>query len=171
MNPRIRFERLFAYNTARDNQLMDLAEQLSDEQLHAPQENGHKSVAETLRHFLINEWFWSHVLRERQPPTDEFLQFAEFPGFDALRERHEQETALFKEYLAGLSEEMVDERLEVFDPSNGNTYPFNVWDVLMHRLLHSAQHRSELAFMLTEFGHSPGDTDYLDYAEEHWLAG
>lgn len=162
------FERLFDYNTRRDEQLLDLAEQLDDEQLHAPQENGHQSLAQTLIHFLLTEWSWSYGLREHKYPTENWPPFTEFPGFDALRARHEQETALFNEYLEGLNDADFEERFEIGAP-DGNAYPFITWEVLMHRLLHSAQHRSEIAVMLTEFGRSPGDIDYLFYTWQHPL--
>lgn len=162
------FERLCNYNTQRTNELLDHAGQLTDEQLNAPQENGHESLAQTLTHMLQTEWSWSYGVREHGYPTDNWPPFNEFPGIDALRERHEQETALFKEYLSSLSDADFDERFEIGGPG-GNSYPFITWEVLMHRLLHSAQHRSEIAWMLTGFGHSPGDTDYLFYFWEHPL--
>jgi uncharacterized damage-inducible protein DinB len=36
-------------------------------------------------------------------------------------------------------------------------------DVLTQLLFHGMQHRAEMAQMLTEFGHSPGNIDYLIY--------
>jgi uncharacterized damage-inducible protein DinB len=39
--------------------------------------------------------------------------------------------------------------------------------LLVHPVMHGAQHRSEAAQMLTEFGHSPGDYDLVYYLVEH----
>jgi len=36
-----------------------------------------------------------------------------------------------------------------------------MWEVLLHVAMHSVQHRSEVAVMLTSAGHSPGDLDLL----------
>ena len=35
----------------------------------------------------------------------------------------------------------------------------------MHVLLHSAQHRAEAAVLLSDFGRSPGELDYIDFLE------
>jgi uncharacterized damage-inducible protein DinB len=37
---------------------------------------------------------------------------------------------------------------------------------ITHLMLHGMQHRSELALMLTGFGHSPGDIDLVFYLME-----
>jgi uncharacterized damage-inducible protein DinB len=37
------------------------------------------------------------------------------------------------------------------------------WRTLFQMLLHGMQHRSELAQLLTEHGHSPGDIDFIIY--------
>ena len=46
-------------------------------------------------------------------------------------------------------------------------YP--VWFYLLHMVTHSQQHRAESAQLLTQLGHSPGDIDFLDYAD--WARG
>lgn len=165
MTKKAMFKRLYDYNSEKDRQLIDLAEQLTEEQLHAPQQNGHQSVAQTLLHHVTVDWSWSVGIREHYRPTENWPPFTEFPGFAALVERHEQETKLFSDYLDGLSEEDFDKVFSV-----GEGLELVPWDIMMHLLLHGAQHRAELGFMLTEFGHSPGDTDYLFYMFEHPLA-
>lgn len=170
MSKKEMFQRLFDYNTEKDRQIIDLAEQLTDEQLSAPQPNGHQSLAQTLLHLATVEWSWSFGIRERYRPTENWPPFQEFPGFEALRERHEQETTLFRDYLDSLSDEDFDTAFSMVR-NTGESMSFIPWELMMHRLLHSAQHRAELGVMLTEFGQSPGDTDYLFYMFEHPLAG
>lgn len=46
-------------------------------------------------------------------------------------------------------------------PSHGS-----LRNTLVHQFNHSTAHRSEAAVMLTNFGHSPGDLDYIVYLAE-----
>jgi len=41
-----------------------------------------------------------------------------------------------------------------------------IWQMLAHVVNHGTQHRSEAALLLTQAGHSPGDLDMWDHAEE-----
>ncbi|MER3418993.1 MAG: hypothetical protein C4290_00025, partial [Chloroflexota bacterium] len=38
-----------------------------------------------------------------------------------------------------------------------------LWQLLLHQANHATQHRSEVAYLLTQMGHSPGDLDLLAY--------
>jgi uncharacterized damage-inducible protein DinB len=42
---------------------------------------------------------------------------------------------------------------------------FPLWYYLLHMVTHSHQHRSESAQLLTQLGRSPGDIDFLDFAD------
>ena len=42
---------------------------------------------------------------------------------------------------------------------------FPLWYYLLHMVTHSQQHRAESAQLLTQLGRSPGDIDFLDYAD------
>jgi uncharacterized damage-inducible protein DinB len=43
----------------------------------------------------------------------------------------------------------------------GEPVSFYTWQILQHFVLHGMQHHSELARMLTDKGHSPGNIDFL----------
>lgn len=46
-----------------------------------------------------------------------------------------------------------------------NAYP--LWQILVHQVIHATQHRSEVAGMLTQFGHSPGWLDFLIFFDSN----
>jgi uncharacterized damage-inducible protein DinB len=85
----------------------------------------------------------------------------EFPDLDTLRARWEQDRVAMRPWLQGLSREDLLAPVELGEESRG--YP--LWYYLLHIVHHSSQCRADAAAALTELGHSPGDLDFLDYAE------
>ena len=60
-----------------------------------------------------------------------------------------------------------DEELAMPFPSKYGDQEFEIlpWQALTQLLFHSMQHRSEIALWLTEKGQSPGDLDFIYYAD------
>jgi uncharacterized damage-inducible protein DinB len=50
--------------------------------------------------------------------------------------------------------------------AKGEPQAYPRWQILLHQALHAAQHRSEVALLLSQRGHSPGWLDYLIYIDE-----
>ncbi len=62
--------------------------------------------------------------------------------------------------MASLSDDTLERTVDTVSPA-GDPYSFVRWEMVQHMLLHSMQHRTETAAVLTEHGKSPGDIDYL----------
>jgi uncharacterized damage-inducible protein DinB len=113
---------------------------------------GWGSLRGILVHTLDAEYGWRSVL---QGLDEEVLEAADFADVAALKARWEIERAAWLEYIAGLSEERVNQGYGD-DLQQGP----KVWQTILHVVTHGIQHRSEAAAILTGYGHSPGELDF-----------
>jgi uncharacterized damage-inducible protein DinB len=65
-------------------------------------------------------------------------------------------------YLESLDETVLSST--VFGrPNTDQERTLTIWYILTHVLFHSAQHRSEVAIMLTRYGQSPSFIDFMGH--------
>ncbi len=153
---------MFDYNAAMNVRLLDFAAKVPDEQLDAPSGYSVGSLRQTLWHTVIVEAGWGRfcrsieVDRTQPPPIAPTDTIAIFQAFQT------EESGQMRAFLAGLSDDDFAATLTQ-KSSDGSERSFIRWQVLTHILYHSAQHRSEIAEMLTRCGQSPGDTDFIFY--------
>lgn len=155
---------MFDYNAATNARLLDCAAKVSDEQLDAPSNYSVGSLRQMLWHTLIVEAGWGRfcqgiaVDRTKPPPIAPTAPIADFQAF------HSRESTHFRSYLDGLSDDDFTAPLPRKNP-DGTEHSLTRWQILVHILYHSAQHRSEAAELLTRYSQSPGDTDFLFFVE------
>jgi uncharacterized damage-inducible protein DinB len=92
--------------------------------------------------------------RPRRPPL------TDFPTLAALQAYREAEDEKMHAFVRSLDEARLTEAIARTDP-RGQTHELVPWQVLSHIIHHSAQHRSEAAWLLTNYGRSPGDIDFI----------
>jgi len=63
-------------------------------------------------------------------------------------------------FLESLSDDELVESLNI-TRWDGVKVTMTRWHMLVHLASHSMQHRTEAAVLLTQYGHSPGDLDFL----------
>jgi uncharacterized damage-inducible protein DinB len=152
---------MFDYNAAMNVRLLDFAAHLSDEQLDTPSGYSTGSLRRTLWHTLIVEYGWRSQcqgvdVRALPSPIEPTATVA------ALRAFQEEEAAQARALLAEASEGDLAGTVTLKRP-NGSEGALAQWQILVHILYHSAQHRSEMAETLTRAGQSPGDLDFIFY--------
>lgn len=157
--------RLYRYNTWATGRVLDAAERLTPEQLHAPGQAGHGSVRDTLLHVLAThhgwlQWWDGSLTAEEaynlhQDP-------AEFPDVAALRQFLARIDAQTWAFVSGLEGDEPG-RVYAWELPDGRRWELSLWGMLLHIVNHSTQHRAEVAAMLTGLGHSPGDLDLIFY--------
>lgn len=155
---------MFDYNAATNVRLLQCAAKVSDEQLDTPTGYSIGSLRQTLWHTVIVEAGWGRFCRDievdrtKPPPVEPTAAIVTFQAFQS------EESAQMRSFLDGLNDEDLRATL-TRKYSNGPDRRFIRWQVLVHILYHSAQHRSEMAELLTRYGQSPGDTDFILYMQ------
>ena len=155
------FITLYDYNYWASKKILDQTALLTPDQYAAPASVPFGSLRGTLVHTLSAERIWRRRCQERFSPTA-MLAEADYPTFDDLMTLWRQEEAAMRTYVASLTEADLRERIHYRD-SRGNPYDLPLHLILTHVVNHGTQHRSECGIMLTDFGHSPGNIDFIYY--------
>ncbi|MFC1960396.1 DinB family protein [Chloroflexota bacterium] len=156
---------LFEYNYWASRRLIEVAASLSDDQFtQALFDADPDSVRDKMVHTFSAEWLWRLRCQDGISPP-RLLHGEEFPTVDVVRSRWAVEEAAMMKYLTGLSD--LDLTKSIYYTTTTGAGRKNVlWQILTHVVNHGTQHRSEIATMLTELGHSPGDMDLIVFMRQ-----
>jgi len=154
---------LFDYNYWVNQRILDTAVGLSPEQFTAAAGVSHGSLRGTLVHALSAEWAWRRRCQGSSPPG--LLSEDEFPDLESLARRSREEEGAMRSYLAGLTDEDLTSIIR-YSRTEGTWTETPLWQILLHVINHGTQSRSEAAIILSQFGHSPGDLDYMIFLRE-----
>ena len=154
---------LYQYNTWANARILNAASNVTPEQFLAPAPFSHGDLRGTLVHTLFAEWIWRRRW-EGHSPT-EWLTPEDFPALDTLRSRWTIEEQVLMAFVENISEPDLDSTIR-FSRMGGEPRENTLWHLMVHLVNHGTQHRSEAAAMLTEFGYSPGDIDFIIYLRE-----
>ena len=157
-------EVLFNYGAWADQRILDATAGLTPEQFLAQTDPNGKSVRDILVHMLGAAWIWRMRLQHGAAPT-RLLDPADFPTFGALAERWREEQAGWNAYVRGLVDDEVN-RPVLYRNTKGDLFEAVMWQILLHVVNHSTQHRAEVAQILTGYGCSPGDLDMIVFVRE-----
>jgi uncharacterized damage-inducible protein DinB len=152
----IRF--LFAFDRWATSKILAVLDGIDDATWSATQVVDERGLGGILVHHLGSTQRWRHGLLEdgqTSRPEKEPL-----PAPDELRARWAAEWPAIDAWLAAIDDAWL--------ARTGDGVPY--WQMLAHVVNHGTQHRSEAAAILTQAGHSPGDLDMVDYAEERVAA-
>lgn len=142
---------LIHFNFWANEQILAACEQLTSEQFvgELNPNPGWNSLRDILVHSLDTEYGWRATMQDVE---DIVLKSADFPTVAPLKARWQIEKKAWFDYVASLNEQTINQ------PYGENTP--TVWQTVLHVITHSVQHRSEAAFILTGYGHSPGELDF-----------
>ncbi|MEX2160852.1 MAG: DinB family protein [Anaerolineales bacterium] len=140
--------------------LLDKAENLTAEQFDQDTRFPIHTIKETLVHVLTAEL--AYRKRASQEPYLKGLEKSEFPDLKSMRAYWAAEEKLMRAFLATLNDDAIGDTL-TYKTTAGDEVKRRRIDLIFQLYFHGMQHRAEMAQMLTEFGHSPGNIDYSVY--------
>jgi uncharacterized damage-inducible protein DinB len=152
---------LYAYNWWATTRVLDAASGLSNDLLIntgiVPIPHG--SLRGTLVHMLDTER--DARIRLSRHASAEPLDPDAFESIEDITRSWRAEAAAMNDYLSGLLDENMDSEIALTETER---YPY--WQLLIHVMNHSTQHRSEAAILLTALDRSPGDLDFALFLRE-----
>ena len=156
---------LYSHNAWANARILDTAAALTPEQSRTPNIAGLASVHDTLTHTLGAQQLWFSRWRCTSLVTTPAP--ADYPDLAAIRERWEKLEADTGAFVAalGVDEEHDPARDVTYANTRGQTWTKPLWQLLLQQVTHAAQHRSEIAAMLTHYGHSPGWLDLVIFLD------
>lgn len=152
---------LYTYGEWANQRLLAEAARLSAVELGQKLTKGADAILPTFGHLVGADVRWFARWRGETPPA---LSPADFPTLDAVRHRWDELYPLRRSYLATLDEGRLGELIHWTRAEGPAT--ITRWQAIVQCANHGTQHRSEIAAMLTELGHSPGDMDFSRYCLE-----
>jgi uncharacterized damage-inducible protein DinB len=137
------------------------AARLTPAQFTLPSVIAGRDLRATFVHTLDTEWSWRLRLQGR--PEEEWkksLATSDYRNVAALADHWRRDEDEMREWVASLDDETLARSVDL-----GGNEQYPLWYYLIHMVTHSQQHRAESAQLLTQLGRSPGDLDFLDYAD------
>jgi uncharacterized damage-inducible protein DinB len=155
---------LYRYNQWSSKKILDAAAKVTPEQFLAPSSFPHGGLQSTLVHAMFAQWVW----RQRWEGTSPSQRFKpeDFPTFESLRTRWEEEEKLLMAFAENVSEESLNGKVH-YKATNGTPFAEILWQLMAHVVNHGTQHKTEAAAMLTDLGQSPGDIDMIVFLREN----
>ncbi len=154
---------LIRFNFWANERLLTACEQLTlDEFTQEVTPNpGWGSLRGILVHILDTEYGWRSLLQAQD--ANNILEASDFADVATLKASWAIEKDAWLNYAASLQDENLDQGYGE-DAQNG----LNVWQTIMHVVMHNIQHRGEAALILTGYGHSPGELDFDLFLQDNY---
>jgi len=144
-----------------NRRLLAAAGEVPVHQFVAPSSITTRNLRGTLLHELDVEWSWrQRLMGAPEEQSEAALPDEDFPDAAALGQRWAADEEEMRTWLGSIDEEAL---AALHGPDRGARYP--LWFYLLHIITHASQQQADAAVLLTGFGHSPGELDFLDYAD------
>lgn len=155
---------LYEYSAWANTRILQAAARLNAEQLAQAPLNGLGSIHSILAHTLGAERVWLRRWRGDSPIA--MLQPGDVPTLAALQTLWNESAQELHAFLGSLQQADLDAVI-AYHTLSGQPMAEQLGRMLLHVVNHGTQHRSECAALLTAFGQSPGDLDFIVFLRQH----
>ena len=157
-------ETLFGFSYWMKDRVLECAEKLTRAEFQAPSGVTTRDLRGTLVHTLDVEYSWRARL-QGQPETvwKKELAATDYPTAKALINHWKRDEREMRAWLATLDDEKLAEVHDLAAVSSNERFP--LWYYLLHIHAHTQQQLSDAAVLLTRMRQSPGNIDFLDFAD------
>jgi len=161
-------ETLFGFSYWMKDRILEHAAKLTAAEFTAPSGVTTRDLRGTLVHTLDVEWSWRARLQGK--PEAEWkreLAVSDYPTAAKLIEHWRRDEAEMRAWLATLDDDRLG-RPHDLEPSTAMSTPkerYPLWYFVLHIHTHTHQQLGDAAVLLTRMRHSPGNIEFLDYAE------
>ncbi len=155
---------MYEYDDWADQRILDAAARVTADEFVAPGSFPWGGLRGTLVHTLEAHYDWRSFFETGSFPAGE-LKEADFPRFEDVQERYQQEREAMQAYLARLDDAAVEGIVSYVNEA-GIRREGVLWHFLYHVVNHGTQHRSEAAALVTSYGQSPGNLDFTRFLAE-----
>ena len=152
--------RLYDYTCWANQKLLTVVAQLTPDEFTKTVGGSYGSVRNTLVHILSAEWGW--LERSGGFARGERLKPEDFPTLESVVAVWRRVEVEMRAFLDQLPDEKLGE--DITFAFGGPPQTLSRGDILQHAMIHAVHHRGQIALMLRELGHTPGNFDFLFYA-------
>lgn len=152
----------YGYTQWANQKVLDQAQLLTEEKFLATDLDNVWPIRDTLVHIMGAQALW--LDRWRGVAGSTLWDPRQFPDVDTIRERWRVVDEETEAFLAGLTDERLAADLS-YAGGDGRLFTRPLWKQMLHQANHATYHRGEVAALLSRYGLSPGEIDYLRFED------
>jgi uncharacterized damage-inducible protein DinB len=158
-------ETLFGFSYWMKDRVLECTAKLTTAEFQAPSGVTTRDLRGTLVHTLDVESSWRARL-QRKPEAEwkKELAASDYPRATALIEHWRRDEQEMRAWLASLDDEQLAQ-IHDLEPGSPPKESFPLWYYLLHIHTHTQQQLGDAAVLLTRMRQSPGNIEFLEYAD------
>jgi uncharacterized damage-inducible protein DinB len=153
---------LYEYNRWANARMLDVASELTAEQLTRDLSSSHYYVRDTLVHILSGECIW--LMRWQGTSSKAIFNPADFPHVSMLRTKWAEVERGQTDFIHTVTEESLGTVIAYIN-TMGEEWRYPLGQMMQHVVNHSSYHRGQVTTMLRQLGVETVPTDFLVFID------